>query len=184
MPGTRSPPCQRRPRHRRGRHGLGELEGTPARSCLAGTYAPRGALCHRGHRPAPPRRGPPSRPDRRSGRSSTEQLSTTGPPTPNRQPAARRSPMRSMGLAKPRRLRGRSLSSSATASRNASSWIDRSVPLGKYCRSRPLVFSLRPLCHGYPANRRLVRLTAPITPLNRSQSMPFHCFRGASRLAG
>jgi hypothetical protein len=36
----------------------------------------------------------------------------------------------------------------------------------------------------YPANQRLVRLTAPIIPLNRGQSMPFHEIRGASRLAG
>jgi hypothetical protein len=36
----------------------------------------------------------------------------------------------------------------------------------------------------YPANRRLVRLAARIIPLNRCQSSPIHCFRGASRLAG
>ena len=53
-----------------------------------------------------------------------------------------------MGLAKARRLRGRSLSSSATASRSASVIVVKSVPLGKYWRSSPLVFSLEPRCHG------------------------------------
>src|SRR5664279_2148026 len=54
----------------------------------------------------------------------------------------------SAGFFHPSVLRGRSLSSSATLSRSA--WVcnDRSVPFGKYCRNKPLVFSLVPRCHG------------------------------------
>src|SRR5664279_489689 len=54
----------------------------------------------------------------------------------------------STGFFHPSVLRGRSLSSSATLSRSA--WVcnDRSVPFGKYCRNKPLVFSLVPRCHG------------------------------------
>ena len=44
--------------------------------------------------------------------------------------------------------RGRPLSSAATASRCAAEWTERSVPLGNYCRSSPLVFSFEPRCHG------------------------------------
>jgi hypothetical protein len=41
-------------------------------------------------------------------------------------------PISSIGLLKPRRLRGRSLSSVATQSRSLALWSDGSVPLGKY----------------------------------------------------
>jgi hypothetical protein len=51
----------------------------------------------------------------------------------------RRGPISSIGLATARRLRGRSLSSVATQSRSIALWTDRSVPLGKYWRSSPLV---------------------------------------------
>jgi hypothetical protein len=54
----------------------------------------------------------------------------------------------SMGVANAKRLRGRSLSSSATVSRSVSVTVAKSVPLGKYWRSSPLVFSLGPRCHG------------------------------------
>jgi hypothetical protein len=47
-------------------------------------------------------------------------------------------PISSIGFLKPRRLRGRSLSSVATHSRSIALWRDRSVPLGKYWRSSPL----------------------------------------------
>lgn len=50
----------------------------------------------------------------------------------------------------PRILRGLWLSRSSTACRSAGVWTDRSVRLGKYCRSRPFVFSLVPRCHGLP----------------------------------
>src|SRR5215469_16647382 len=43
------------------------------------------------------------------------------------------------GVSQPRVLRGRPLSSAATASRSSRECTDRSVPLGKYWRSRPLV---------------------------------------------
>jgi hypothetical protein len=54
----------------------------------------------------------------------------------------------SEGDRQPRVCRGRPLSSAATAS--SSSWVTaaRSVPFGKYWRSRPLVFSFVPRCHG------------------------------------
>jgi hypothetical protein len=58
------------------------------------------------------------------------------------------SAMRPLGLRNPRRLRGRSLSSSATRSRSTSVSGLRSVPLGKYWRNSPLVFSLVPRCQG------------------------------------
>src|SRR3954468_13281167 len=43
------------------------------------------------------------------------------------------------------RVHGRSLSSSATASSSAPVTVEKSKPLGKYCLSRPLVFSLEAL---------------------------------------
>jgi hypothetical protein len=49
----------------------------------------------------------------------------------------------SSGLRKPKRLRGRSLSSAATQSRSASLCTDRSLPFGKYWRSRPASDLLR-----------------------------------------
>ena len=58
----------------------------------------------------------------------------------------RRSPISSIGFMNASRLRGRSLSSWATQSRSSLLCTPRSVPLGKYCLSRPLVFSLVPRC--------------------------------------
>src|ERR1700758_4106300 len=57
-------------------------------------------------------------------------------------------PISSIGFAKPKRLRGRSLSSAATQSRSVWLWTERSVPLGKYWRSSPLVFSQVARCQG------------------------------------
>jgi putative transposase len=54
----------------------------------------------------------------------------------------------SAGVFQPRVLRGCVLSVSATASRSFREWREKSVPLGKYWRSRPFVFSLVPRCHG------------------------------------
>src|SRR6266571_833806 len=54
----------------------------------------------------------------------------------------------SAGLSQPRVLRGRRFSWADTKSRWSGLWSLRSVPLGKYCLSRPLVFSLEPRCHG------------------------------------
>src|SRR4051812_38781785 len=48
---------------------------------------------------------------------------------------------RSEGVIAFRVLRGRPLRLSAAACRVAASWTERSVPLGKYWRSSPLVFS-------------------------------------------
>ncbi|NKB47969.1 MAG: helix-turn-helix domain-containing protein [Alphaproteobacteria bacterium] len=55
---------------------------------------------------------------------------------------------RSAGDSNPNVLRGRSLSCRATLFRCAWLCTDKSVPLGKYCLSRRLVFSLEPRCHG------------------------------------
>ena len=52
------------------------------------------------------------------------------------------------GVRSPRHRRGRSLSSAATRSSWPGVQVLRSVPLGKYWRSRPLVFSLLPRCQG------------------------------------
>src|SRR3954451_11509635 len=52
--------------------------------------------------------------------------------------------MASAGVMNPRVWRGLPLSSAATASRCSALWTERSVLLGKYWRSRPLVFSLLP----------------------------------------
>src|SRR5712672_3861848 len=54
----------------------------------------------------------------------------------------------SAGVSNPRVLRGRSLSWRATLLRWAYEYTDKSAPFGKYCLSRPLVFSLEPRCHG------------------------------------
>src|SRR4051812_49090751 len=54
----------------------------------------------------------------------------------------------SAGVIQSRVMRGRPLSSAAIASRSAWLWTARSLPLGRYWRSRPLVFSLDPRCHG------------------------------------
>ena len=58
------------------------------------------------------------------------------------------------GVAQPRVLRGRVLSSAATAARSVAVWTDRSVPFGKYWRSRPFVFSFEPRCHGLAGSQK------------------------------
>jgi IS30 family transposase len=54
----------------------------------------------------------------------------------------------SMGAFQPKVLRGRLFRRSATARRTSGPWSLRLVPLGKYWRSRPLVFSFVPRCQG------------------------------------
>ena len=61
---------------------------------------------------------------------------------------------RSAGVSNSNVLRGRSLSCRATLFRCACEYTDKSVPLGKYCRSRPLVFSLDPRCHGLRGSQK------------------------------
>ena len=53
-----------------------------------------------------------------------------------------------MGVFQPRTFRGRLLSVVATASISAAVHRERSVPLGKYWRRSPLVFSFMPRCQG------------------------------------
>lgn len=54
----------------------------------------------------------------------------------------------SAGVCQSRVLRGRVFSAWATAYNSSAPCLLRSVPLGMYCRSTPLVFSLLPLCQG------------------------------------
>jgi transposase-like protein len=54
----------------------------------------------------------------------------------------------SAGVLQPRVFRGLALSVAATAASASALCVLRSVPLGKYCRSSPLVFSFVPRCHG------------------------------------
>src|SRR5215213_9273011 len=54
----------------------------------------------------------------------------------------------SAGVLQPRVFRGLALSAAATAASASALCVLRSVPLGKYCRSSPLVFSFVPRCHG------------------------------------
>src|SRR3954453_12979030 len=62
--------------------------------------------------------------------------------------ALRNSSRASAGVFQARVLRGLVLRASATAARVSASCTLRSVPLGKYWRSRPLVFSFVPRCQG------------------------------------
>jgi putative transposase len=64
------------------------------------------------------------------------------------QAESRRSLRASAGVRQPRVLRGRVLSARATASSSPRECRARSVPSGKYWRSRPLVFLFVPRCHG------------------------------------
>src|SRR5206468_1831587 len=63
----------------------------------------------------------------------------------------------SAGVSNPRVLRGRSLSWRATLLRWACEYTDKSAPFGKYCLSRPLVFSLEPRCHGLCGSQKIGR---------------------------
>jgi len=67
---------------------------------------------------------------------------------------------RSAGVWKPKVLRGRSLNYRATLLSCGCVYTDRSVPLGKYCRSSPLVFSLDPRCQDF-AGRKSIATTTP-----------------------
>ncbi len=61
----------------------------------------------------------------------------------------------------------RSLSSRATESGLARLCIDRSVPLGKYCRSSRLVFSLVPRCRGLWGSQKQTSRSASSLPRSR-----------------
>ena len=69
-------------------------------------------------------------------------------------PASIRAVRRSVGVSQSRDRRGRPLSSSATVCSWSGSWTRRSVPLGKYWRRSPLVFSLLPRCQGEPGSQK------------------------------
>src|ERR1700688_4258861 len=66
----------------------------------------------------------------------------------------------SAGVSNCKVSRGRSFSCRATLFRWACEWTDKSVPLGKYCLSRPLVFSFDPRCHGLCGSQKYKRPAA------------------------
>jgi hypothetical protein len=67
----------------------------------------------------------------------------------------------SAGVFHPSVLRGRPFSAEATASSSSGECLARSVPLGKYWRSRPFVFSLVPRCHGLCGSQK--KTASPIS---------------------
>nr|KEP23651.1 hypothetical protein DA06_06330 [Georgenia sp. SUBG003] len=71
-------------------------------------------------------------------------------------------------------MRGRPLRRAATSSRRSGPWTDRSVPLGKYWRSRPLVFSLEPRCQGLCGSQKYTgRSVAKVISAWRAISRPW-----------
>ena len=70
----------------------------------------------------------------------------------------------SAGVLHPSVLRGLVFSACATASMSSADQRDRSVPLGKYWRSRPLVFSLVPRCQGDCGSAKKTGM--PVSTLN------------------
>ena len=54
------------------------------------------------------------------------------------------------------------MGSAATASRCSASWTERSVPLGRYWRSSPLVFSLLPHCQGECGSQKYTGARMPV----------------------
>jgi len=62
----------------------------------------------------------------------------------------------SAGVFQPSVFRGRALRAAATASSSSRECLDRSVPFGKYWRSRPLVFSFVPRCHGLCGSQKKI----------------------------
>ena len=116
---------------------------------------------------------PHHQPSQSSGRSGRRMPSTTATTPTATRPTARRADLRpktgrsqavvatdgfggfessssraAAGVIPPRVLRGRWLSSVATAMRRSALWALRLVPFGKYWRSSPFVFSLLPRCQG------------------------------------
>ena len=65
----------------------------------------------------------------------------------------KRSSRVSAGVFQPRVLRGRLLRAAATAARSSAVCLLRSVPLGKYCLNKPLVFSFVPRATGSVGRR-------------------------------
>jgi putative transposase len=60
----------------------------------------------------------------------------------------------SAGVCQPSVFRGRALSEAATAANSSGPWSLKSVPFGKYCRSKPFVFSLEPRCQGLRGSQK------------------------------
>jgi hypothetical protein len=72
---------------------------------------------------------------------------------------------RSAGVLKSNVFLGRSLSYRATALSLACEGVDKSVPFGKYCLSRPLVFSLDPRCYGLCGSQKYTAMS--VAKVNR-----------------
>ena len=66
---------------------------------------------------------------------------------------------RSAGVSNSSVLRGRPFSLRAILSRCSCECTDKSVPLGKYCLSNPLVFSLEPLCQGLCGSQKYTSMS-------------------------
>ena len=78
-------------------------------------------------------------------------------------------PISSIGFAKPKRLRGRSLSSVATQSKSIALCTEKSVPLGKYWRSSPLVFSHVARCQGACRHQKQMSMSAATLTCSQSR---------------
>src|ERR1700686_1443926 len=79
----------------------------------------------------------------------------------------------SAGVSNCKVSRGRSLSCLATLFRCACECPDKSVPFGKYCLSRPLVFSLEPRCHGLCGSQKYTSiLVASVNRRLSASSLP------------
>src|SRR5215813_9707562 len=79
----------------------------------------------------------------------------------------------SAGVSNPKVFRGRWLSRRAILFRLAWEKCERSVPLGKYCRSKPLVFSLLPRCQGLRGSQKYTcTLVATVKFLWSAISLP------------
>src|SRR5882757_7789858 len=129
--------------------GRGELRDQPRRGCGL-SPAGGGSVCFLGAVP----RAVPAWCGIKQGRGELRAVSGGGCNTWLVVQVASSLCMRSAGVFQPSVLRGRPLSSAATARRCWGLWTDRSVPLGKYWRSRPLVFSFEPRCQGLAGSQK------------------------------
>src|ERR1035437_3465050 len=83
----------------------------------------------------------------------------------------------SAGVFQPSVFRGRAFNVAAIAARSSVVCLERSVPFGKYWRSRPFVFSLVPRCQGgCPEARRTLNGGSP------ALSAPLGRVRGANQV--
>src|SRR5664279_5527120 len=124
--------------------------------------------------------GPSFDADPRRGRRIQAVVATVGAKGPNSNCC-----IMSAGVFIPRVFRGRAFSSAATSIRRPELWADRSVPLGKYWRSSPLVFSLLPRCHGECGSQKKMDISeANVISLCLASSEPWSQVSDLRRCAG